>query len=251
MFIYHPSADSDRPHDEAKSALRQLAESADTFDQVNEELVFGNSAGIGLLQEIHQASEWRRCQEQDIIELKRKNIQTERDIARLNNQVSSLQRTSAGYLDIRARFLDITKSDVLHLTPPDQRMTGAVRQGNKAAHEGDAAGDAYVYQVRSRNDSRVYSLIYGMGYQEVLSLVDAGATRIIEVLSTRATLLCQYSKRMETLPPSVEAAFNHFLLVHESNWAKSVEEPTSPLGVAYAKFWQAVEDARRPDHRLR
>jgi hypothetical protein len=30
------------------------------------------------------------------------------------------------------------------------------------------------------------------------------------------------------------------------NLGKDVDDPTSPLGMAYARFWQAIDDARQP-----
>ena len=153
-----------------KDALHQSVASATTFDQVGEEPVFGNQSGIAILQEIRESREWRLRKDAEVAMLKDLNAKHDRAITMLTSRVTDLQRTSEGYLDIRDRFLDITRCDILQLPPPNQRSTAAVRRANEAAHGPDAVGDAYVYHLRSRADGRTCLKIHGMAFRDVLKL---------------------------------------------------------------------------------
>ena len=55
------------------------------------------------------------------------------------------------------------------LKDPDAQGTRPIL-GIQAAHSGDAVADAYLYSISYRQDTRVFSKLYGLSYDRVLSL---------------------------------------------------------------------------------
>lgn len=86
------------------------------------------------------------------------------EILTLKSRVGLLVQSSDGYLTIRRRFLDVYKRDVLG------ELTGskAIQEGNSIAYEGDALGDAVLFDRDHRTDARIYRELYGLDYKQVL-----------------------------------------------------------------------------------
>jgi hypothetical protein len=72
------------------------------------------------------------------------------EIKGLRARVGDLETACEGYLQIRQRFLDTYRRDVLK--DPAAKWTDAIGLGNKAAHNGDAVTDARLYGMGARND---------------------------------------------------------------------------------------------------
>ena len=86
-------------------------------------------------------------------------------VSYLESRVRSLVKTSEGYLAIRRRFLAVYKRDIKMERPMSSK---AIKEGNISAHEGDALGDAALFQRDQRTDLRTYRELYGLQHQQVL-----------------------------------------------------------------------------------
>jgi hypothetical protein len=89
-------------------------------------------------------------------------------ISDLQAQVEVLKDSSEGYMRIRDRFLDVFLRDVENL--PQFKWSKVIAEGNKAAHNGDAVADASLFESGYRNDEALMVRIYGLTYQQVLTL---------------------------------------------------------------------------------
>ena len=64
---------------------------------------------------------------------------------------------------------------------------------------------------------------------------------MITVLNSRVSILADEKK----IPDAVQETFENFLEVHEEHWGEAAEaDHTSPLGRAYHRFLQAVQEHR-------
>jgi len=79
-----------------------------------------------------------------------------------------LKGTSEEYFMIRKRFLDVYRRDILK--EAEAQGTQAIKDGNRAAHHGDAVGDASLYEFGLREDEFLLFDIYGFSAREILSL---------------------------------------------------------------------------------
>ncbi len=134
--------------------------------QVGDKLVYGNTRGHGLLEEIEEMKK-------DIAILmardKKKADQIgehQKEIVSLKKRVKLLSQSSEGYLSIRRRFLDVYKRDVKEMR--GLQGSNAIREGNLAAHEGDAIGDAMLFDHDTRTDRSLYRELYGLDDRQVL-----------------------------------------------------------------------------------
>ena len=89
-----------------------------------------------------------------------------RRISSLEDRERQLVQTSNGYLAIRRRFLDLYKRDVMK----EVKISKAIHDGNLVAHEGDAIGDAVLFNRDQRTDLRIYWELYGLSCDQVLDL---------------------------------------------------------------------------------
>ena len=88
-------------------------------------------------------------------------------ILSLESRVRRLVQSSEGYLSIRRRFFDIYKRDIKAMR--ELKGSKAIREGNLIAHEGDAVGDADLFDRDQRTDRSIYRELYGLEYQQVLN----------------------------------------------------------------------------------
>jgi hypothetical protein len=76
--------------------------------------------------------------------------------------------TSAEYLEIRQRFLDVFRRDKLGAYSPGLKSNIAL--GNERAHGGDAVTDAEIFVRGMRHDIELMKMVYGISANKVLEL---------------------------------------------------------------------------------
>ncbi len=129
------------------------------------------------------------------------------------------------------------------------------RGGNIVAHEGDAFGDAVLFDRDRRTDRSIYRELYGLDYQQVLDFrtytddlfktscqklticIDSAGDDggLFLVLDAHATMVAQG----KSLPDDLKVAFDSFLAKVEEYWLQPPsKEPNTPLGSAYYTFWK-------------
>lgn len=102
-----------------------------------------------------------------ILENVRKELEShKRQLAFLNSRTDTLRQLSDGYLDIRRRFFDIYRRDRKH--PKEKKSTKTIRDGNAAAHDGDAVADAFLFERDKRTDRTTFRELYGLEADQVL-----------------------------------------------------------------------------------
>jgi len=242
-----------------KSRLRDEAERV-TIGQVGNKLVYGNSGGHGILEELEQmkgkidilmAKDETKTSQID--EHQTKIDEHQKKISSLESRVRRLVQSSGGYLSIRRRFLDVYKRDIKAIE--ELKGSKAIRKGNLIAHEGDALGDALLFDRDQRTDRSIYRELYGFDHGQVLDfrmytdgLVNTSCRKLIKciesasddgglflVLNAHATMIAQG----KPLPDNLKVAFNSFLTKVEEHWLQPPnKEPNTPLGSAYYTFWK-------------
>ena len=174
-------------------------------------------------------------------------------ISSLESRVRYLVQSSEGYLTIRRRFLDLYKRDIKGIE--ELKGLKAIREGNLIAHEGDALGDAVLFDRDQRTDRRTYRELYGLDYLQVLDFrtytdglfktlyqkltlyIDSASDDggLFLVLNAHATMVAQG----KPFPDDLKVAFNSFLAKVEEYWLQPpTKEPNTPLGSAYYTFWK-------------
>lgn len=209
--------------------------------------------GHGILEELKQLRKEIKIVTSKYEGSARQIDEHQKQIVSLEGRVGRLTQSSEGYLLIRRRFLDVYKRDIK--TMKELKGSGAIRRGNLIAHQGDALGDAMVYDRDHRTDASLYRELYGLDYNQVLdfrtytdgsfntscqkltirieSASDDGA--LFLVLNAHATTVAQG----KPLPDDLKVAFNSFLAEIEEYWLQPpAKEPNSPLGSAYYTFWK-------------
>ena len=152
------------PEPLVKSRLRDEAEQV-TIGETENNIVFANTGGFGVLEGLEQIK-------RDIKILMAKDDkmtshieELQQNVSYLESRVGCLVQSSEGYLSIRRRFLEVYKRDVKMEKPENSK---ANQEGNIVAHEGDALGDAALFQRDQRTDRSTYRELYGLEYQQVL-----------------------------------------------------------------------------------
>lgn len=162
-----------------------------------------------------------------------KEIKNE-EVLELQVQVKELRKSCQGYLDIRHRFLDTFRRDILK--DPTAKWTPMIQAGNAADHHGDAVTDVGLFES-SRNDEVLMVKLYGLTYRQVLALSRAGDNDSIAVLNARATLI---SNKDKPIHEEIEDAWQMFVMILERSLGQLPKEnPSSDLGRAYYQFWGA------------
>lgn len=111
-----------------------------------ERLVLGNLTGLGVLHSVQNLKEDNKRSRAENSSYQERTQDAQSNIETLKGQVRMLITASEGYMDIRARFLDIYKHDWLRELPtPTSRAI--IPAGNAAAHKGDAVKDAMLYDL--------------------------------------------------------------------------------------------------------
>lgn len=160
--------------------MTEMARNANILDYGGggEDPAFGNPEGLVLLRRLEDdRREMERISAQlahmstKFDEQQRINTALNDRINSQDNRIHGLVSASAGFLDIRERFIDVCKEDVFGFVPEGgRRSSQSVQRGNRVAHEGDATADALLYVQRDRRDARYYSMIYGLTFDEVSKL---------------------------------------------------------------------------------
>ncbi|KAL9640853.1 MAG: hypothetical protein Q9164_000011 [Protoblastenia rupestris] len=158
-------------------------------------------------------------------------------ISSLESRVGHLTQSSEGYLSIRRRFLDIYKRDIKVIEK--LKSLKAIREGNLIAYEGDALGDAVLFDRDQRTDRSIYRELYGLDHQQVLDYHSASNDGgLFLVLNAHATVVAQG----KPLPDDLKVAFNSFLAKVEEYWLQPANEPNTPLGSTYYTFWKKFNE---------
>ena len=145
--------------------------------QVGDKLVYANSGGHGILEELRDIKNTLTIQNEkyqqknETYQQKNEMYQQKFDehqekISSLEGRVRNLVLSSEDYLKIRRRFLDVYKTDVKVME--GIQGSKAIREGNMTAHEGDALGDAVLFERDHRTDNKIYRELYGLDYLQVL-----------------------------------------------------------------------------------
>ena len=173
---------SEDPSERAVAVLTEALTSG-TLDQIGDRLIYGNPSGIRTLQELEELkaltlriqAETRHKTEEN----RHKTERLEEELKSLKGRVEILTAASEGYMDIRARFIDVYKRD-RHDETPRPVARSIIQAGNIAAHHGDAVGDALLYERRKRTDERVYIELYGFPPGAVLRISKSSLKAILE-----------------------------------------------------------------------
>ena len=140
-----------------------------------ERMTYGNQAGLRLLEDKHEIME-RVKRLEDQVANNKDQIADHQDqiadhqgqIAYLHDRIRTLTTDAEGYYSIRHRFIDVYRRDVLHdVTEPGRTK---IKEGNAAAHEGDAVTDVKLYTTHQRQDERALRSLYGLSVNQISSL---------------------------------------------------------------------------------
>lgn len=178
-----------------------------------------------------------------IEELRQNDWELRQKVRCLESRVRCLVQSSEGYLAIRRRFLDVYKRDIKMQTPMNSK---AIHQGNISAYEGDALGDAALFERDKRTDLITYRELYGLEYHQVLDFstytdglfdklyekltIHTGSKvddeSLLMVLNAHGTMVAQG----KSIPNDLKDSFNYFLGRVEEVWPqRPTEHPNSPL----------------------
>src|SRR5579862_8032371 len=142
-----------------------------TYSQVGENPVYGNSLGHTVLQERDEyRSQWNDLRSQ-ISELRDTVTKQGGKISDLQAQRRNDESAREGFMQIRSRFLDTFRRDILE--DPTARWTSAIDTGNQVAHNGNAVADARLYNDGFRDPKKDESLmvkVYGLNHTQILEL---------------------------------------------------------------------------------
>ena len=136
-----------RKHDEVWHEVHQ-------YDGAGDAGTYGNSEGLEILEDWYML---------------RQNVKRlDAHVIQLEERVRVITLTSASYRDIRHRFLEVCRQNILKNT--DREGYQKFFKGNEAAHEGDAIADADLYISNELTDEIAFTNQYGMTPDHVLSL---------------------------------------------------------------------------------
>jgi hypothetical protein len=133
--------------------------------QVRNTNVYGNPRGIGLLEDIAALKDRVAALEGDFTGLRRKVAALEGDSTGLRQKVAVLEKGCRGFRQIRGRYLDTYRRDVLRNLSPDGQAR--IKDGNLVAHDPDAVNDAYLFTSGSRTDAATIQELYGIELSEI------------------------------------------------------------------------------------
>ncbi|MCJ1237793.1 hypothetical protein MMC14_005780 [Varicellaria rhodocarpa] len=193
----------------------------------------------------------------------------EQDINRLQSATGQLASAFHGYLDVRNRFIETFRREVLGL-PPSRSVIVA---GDFDAHNGDAAVDYLLYTRGLRKDTGVMQILYGLTPEQVSTLSTSSQPstshplnvplphpsspppqdraylpthpphgideshddKALRLLNAHATLRANSEKGISE---DLEIAFSGFIVTLQENLEESlIMDRQTPLGRAYRRFW--------------
>ena len=97
--------------------------------------------------------------------LEKERVEDKMEINCLKTEVRQLKESSDNYLCIRRRFLKTYIRDTKDANLSDHKV---IKKGNVVAQEGDALGDAMVYDKDRRQDESLYRELYGLPHTKLL-----------------------------------------------------------------------------------
>jgi hypothetical protein len=106
--------------------------------------------------------EERYDQKRRVKRLDNKQEKTDAQIIGLQYRVKALTLTSEEYRKIRYRFLEVYRRDILDNVNKQERKK--IGEGNKAAHNSDAAIDILLYIFGERRDETILVNLYSMSH---------------------------------------------------------------------------------------
>lgn len=137
----------------------------------------------------------------------------------------------------------------------EKQTTKAIQTGNSAAHDGDAVGDAFLFECDKRTDRTLYRELYGLDADQVLRYrthfykkiflpllnvplnadpIDLDESnndnRLPAVLNAHANLVV----RRRAVGPELKESFQKFLITVEELWE---DQPNDLIDAAYFGFW--------------
>lgn len=225
----------------AYDSLRHAIDDDEAYGQSGDKLVYGNTLGVELIKERDDIRSSQDVLQKEVKALKKEfrefrefKEDKDREVLELYARIKELAAASQGYLNIRHRFLDTFRRDILKDPTFNRTM---IQAGNAAAHNGDAVTDACLFENGSRKDKSLLFKVYGLNAEDILSLSRAGYYDSIAVLNARATLK---SNKDKPIPQEVEDAWSVFVTILEENLDRPPkDDPNSALGQAYYRFWDA------------
>ena len=139
--------------------LSKALESAE-YGAAGERTTYGNPLGRELLEDRHDMKEMMKRLEGKVNKMEEEIANSKAQITDLQHRVKVLTVASEGYRNIRHRFLDVYRRDILR--DLDKQGLKYVGVGNAVAHEGDAITDAELYTSGDRHDEPVLIDLYGL-----------------------------------------------------------------------------------------
>lgn len=223
----------------AKERLRKAVQSA-RLGEAGKEIAYGNEAGRGLLGHVHEMKETMKTMQLQFVEHQAQIDRHQAQINRLQHRVDILTPDAERYYNIRHRFIDVYRRDVLG--DADQEGLDRINRGNGTAHEGDAFTDARLYADGKRNDLHALTSLYGLSPDQLSSL-----PRDHPSMSTLNTGAAWMAKGLDNVPVDVDDAFQAFTtaLRANSDADQSLIDGTTALSRAYLAFWAAHNRAPR------
>jgi hypothetical protein len=82
-----------------------------------------------------------------------------------HHRIAVLEKGCKGFRQMRGRYLDTYRRDVLRNLSPDGQAR--IKDGNLVAHDPDAVNDAYLFTSRSRTDVATTQEFYGIEPSEI------------------------------------------------------------------------------------
>lgn len=183
-MIFHDMTIPSESGLESTVKLRMKAEADNmSSDFYGNSTTWVNPRGHGLMDRLQHME--RRFAQLDAALLEIASLKVE--VEDRKAKVKCLTRLSDGYLVIRRRFVELYRKDkmgksfqriqyMVEANETEINFTGmtelesspAIRQGNISAREGDALGDAVLFDKDPSLSPRVYSDLYGLTHQQVL-----------------------------------------------------------------------------------
>jgi hypothetical protein len=210
------------------------------YGAAGERDTYGNKEGLDLLEEKHDMKvRMKRLEDQMarfVDQTEAQNVYYQAQIADLNARVNTLTKDAEGYHDIRHRFIDVYRRDVLGDHSAETRAR--INKGNATAHEGDAPADARLYTANQRNDRDVLTDLYGLTVDQILFLDRA---RIYSGFTALNAGAAWRAKGTANTPAYVAAAFQTFTTelianLDQNLTDQSLIDDTTALGRANLAF---------------
>ncbi|KAK2756579.1 hypothetical protein FQN54_005472 [Arachnomyces sp. PD_36] len=188
---------------------------------------FGNRKGLDLLERLStlekSVEELRKDHEQETSELRQ-------ETSKLRDQVQVLKNSSEGYLEVRHRFLNVYRRDVMG----DTSKSSDIRQANKRVHSADVVTDRQLYMEGRRDDRHVFERLYGLSPEKVSFLEENQNLRLLRAIDDMAT------KRAERVPglEKVDSAFRKLvgLISTRKTAISNKRNNKSQVSRAYEKY---------------